>query len=234
MTTVTRAIRVLVCGRTTEPLRPGRPGSALPGIEVVAAVGSGVEGVRLTHALCPDVVLVGPHLTGMAGAELVRRVTRPPAPAGVRALMLTAATDDEVLAALNSGASGIVESDAGPDVVAAAIRTVARGEAYLAPSAARLVLDTLFPLEPPRRDAALEELIADLTPREREVVSLAALGLDNKAISQRLTVSHLTVKTHISRAMVKLDVRSRAQLVATAHRGRITTPAPPAPPQWRG
>ncbi|MEV5847577.1 response regulator transcription factor [Streptomyces sp. NPDC051985] len=193
-----------------------------PDIQVVAAVASGVEGVRLAHDLHPDVVLIHARSEGMDGIEIARQIVGSGELSHVYTMMLAdSAADESVLGALNSGVRGFLERDAQTETLVEAVRAVARGEAHLSPAATRCVLDKLFPVMPSGSGDDIARLWSELTPREREVVSLAALGLDNKAISSRLIVSHFTVKTHITRAMAKLDVRSRAQLVAEVHRSGL-------------
>lgn len=193
-----------------------------PDIQVVAAVASGVESVRLAHDLHPDVVLIRARSEGMDGIEIARQIVGSGELFHVHTMMLAdSAADESVLGALNSGVRGFLERDAQTETLVEAVRAVARGEAHLSPAATRCVLDKLFPVIPSGSGDGIARLWSELTPREREVVSLAALGLDNKAISSRLIVSHFTVKTHITRAMAKLDVRSRAQLVAEVHRSGL-------------
>ncbi|MFE7031317.1 LuxR C-terminal-related transcriptional regulator [Streptomyces sp. NPDC057621] len=191
-------------------------------IELIAAVEGGIDGVRLARNLRPDVVLLHVHSSGIDGIEASRQITHAPWAGGIRTVMLAdVITETWVLGALNSGVSGFLEVGNETEVLVEAIRTVARGGAHLSPAATRCVLDRIFPLPQISGSDETEERFNDLTPREREMVSLAALGLDNKQISDRLIVSHLTVKTHINRAMIKLNVRSRAQLVAEAHRNGL-------------
>ncbi|MFG2941422.1 LuxR C-terminal-related transcriptional regulator [Streptomyces sp. NPDC048282] len=193
-----------------------------PDIQVVAAVASGVESVRLAHDLHPDVVLIHARSEGTDGIEIARQIVGSGELSHVHTMMLAdSAADESVLGALNSGVRGFLERDAQTETLVEAVRAVARGEAHLSPAATRCVLDKLFPVIPSGSGDDIARLWSELTPREREVVSLAALGLDNKAISSRLIVSHFTVKTHITRAMAKLDVRSRAQLVAEVHRSGL-------------
>ncbi|MFJ4620778.1 LuxR C-terminal-related transcriptional regulator [Streptomyces sp. NPDC088812] len=195
------------------------------GIELIASVESGIEGVRLARDLRPDVVLVHAHAAGIDGIEVSRQITHAPWAAAVRVVMLADhITETWVLGALNSGASGFLETENRADHLVDTIKAVARGDALLSPAATRYVLDKVFPLAHVSAHDAVVGRLGDLTPREREVVALAALGLDNREISDRLIVSHLTVKTHINRAMLKLNARSRAQLVAKAHRvGLVST-----------
>ncbi|MGW6013103.1 LuxR C-terminal-related transcriptional regulator [Streptomyces sp. NPDC055210] len=210
---------LLVYGQDSVHSRIGQLVADASDIELIAAVESGMDGVRLARNLRPDVVLVHVHSAGIDGIEASRQITHAPWATGIRVVMLAdVITETWVLGALNSGVSGFLEVESGTEALIEAIKAVARGDAHLSPAATRCVLDRVFPLLHISGSDEAEERFGDLTPREREMVSLAALGLDNKQISDRLIVSHLTVKTHINRAMIKLDVRSRAQLVAEAHR----------------
>ncbi|MEU9448634.1 response regulator transcription factor [Streptomyces sp. NPDC048277] len=216
-------LRVLLAGGPTSVhSRIGQLIESAPDIQIVAAVESGVEGVRLAHDLHPDVVLIYAHSEGMDGIEVARQIVGSGELPDAHAVMLADSAEDEsVLGALNSGVRGFLEKEAQPEALVEAIRAVARGEAHLSPAATRCVLDKMFPFALAGPGDDIERSWSELTPREREVVSLAALGLDNKEISGRLIVSHFTVKTHINRAMAKLNVRSRAQLVAEVHRSGI-------------
>ncbi|MEU1164081.1 response regulator transcription factor [Streptomyces sp. NPDC005921] len=216
-------LRVLLAGGPTSVhSRIGELFESAPDMQIVAAAESGVESVRLVHDLHPDVVLIYALSEGMDGVEIARQIVGSGELSDVHTLMLAdSAADDSVLGALNSGVRGFLEKDAQSETLVEATRAVARGEAHLSPAATRCVLDKLFPFMLSGSADDIAQLWSELTPREREVVSLAALGLDNKAISSRLVVSHFTVKTHISRAMAKLNVRSRAQLVAEVHRSGL-------------
>ncbi|MFG2957952.1 LuxR C-terminal-related transcriptional regulator [Streptomyces sp. NPDC048291] len=216
-------MRVLLAGGPTSVhSRIGQLIESAPDIQIVAAVESGVEGVRLAHDLRPDVVLIYAHSEGTDGIEIARKIVGSGELPDAQAVMLAeSAADDSVLGALKSGVRGFLEREAKPEALVEAIRAVARGEAHLSPAATRCVLDKMFPFALSGPGDDIDQLWSELTPREREVVSLAALGLDNKEISSRLIVSHFTVKTHINRAMAKLNVRSRAQLVAEVHRSGL-------------
>ncbi|MFE4454818.1 LuxR C-terminal-related transcriptional regulator [Streptomyces sp. NPDC056796] len=193
-----------------------------PDLEIVAAAASGLEAVRLTRELGPDVVLMNVRVAGINGMEASRMITRTPGLAGVRVVMLAEhITEEWVLGSLNSGASGFFETGSSTEDLAEVIRTVARGGAHLSSAATRCVLDTVFPLIGIGGLEESRDRFGQLTSREREVVALAALGLENKEISARLVVSPLTVKTHVTRAMAKLDVRSRSQMVALVHRNGL-------------
>jgi DNA-binding NarL/FixJ family response regulator len=187
-------------------------------LEVVGEAGDGDQAVALARALRPDVVLMDIRMPGTDGLTASRTITSDPDLPGVRVIVLTTFEADEyVLDALRSGASGFLGKSVEPEELLEAIRVVARGEALLSPRATRSLI-ARFLAQPhdgagDLRPGSLEVL----TDREREVVALVALGLSNTDIAARLYLSPLTVKTHVNRAMAKLDVRDRAQLVVIAY-----------------
>ncbi len=190
---------------------------------VVGEAGDGVEAVREVARLQPDVVLMDIRMPNMDGVEATRRITAAAGPDGPRVLILTTFNLDEyVLNAIRAGASGFLLKDVPPEELAAAIRIVASGDALLAPSVTRRLLDRFAELPSPngapaRRPAGM----ADLTERELEVFTLIGRGLSNQEIAERLFLGETTVKTHVSRVFAKLDLRDRVQAVVLAYEAGI-------------
>ncbi|RST01890.1 DNA-binding response regulator [Streptomyces sp. WAC07149] len=191
-------------------------------IEVVAEAANGDEGLRLARAHVPDIVLVDIQMPVMDGIETTRRIAADPALAGVHVVVLTNyGLDEHVYAALRAGAAGFLVKDIVPEDFLHAVRVAARGEALLAPSITRKLINRYVsqPL-PGTTGPALEEL----TGREREAVVLVAQGLANDEIAHRMVISPLTAKTHVNRAMTKLRARDRAQLVVLAYESGLVIP----------
>jgi DNA-binding NarL/FixJ family response regulator len=208
--------------------------SAADDIEVVAEAANGGAAVALAREHRPDVVLMDLRMPDVDGLTATGLITSDPALAAVRVVVLTTFDDDEsVFAALRAGASGFLVKDVEPPDLLQAVRVVARGDALLSPSVTRAVI-AQFTSQRPGRPAGpapgpsrpAPPGLAALTEREREVVCLVAAGLSNDEIATKLTVSPLTVKTHVSRAMTKLYARDRAQLVVLAfENGLVARPA---------
>ncbi|WP_042394404.1 response regulator [Streptacidiphilus carbonis] len=200
-----------------------------PGLAVVGEAGTGLGAVRLAREARPDVVLMDIRMPGMDGLAATRRMAADESLAAVRVLILTTFEVDEyVFEALRSGASGYLGKGARPEVLIEAIRTVARGDALLSPSATRGLITrflTLRDSEPVRPSPVL----AALTDRERQVAALVADGMSNAEIACQLTVSPLTVKTHVNHAMTKLGARDRAQLVVLAYQTGLAGAPRPRP-----
>jgi DNA-binding NarL/FixJ family response regulator len=191
-------------------------------IEIVAEATDGRGAVEQTRSLQPDVVLMDIRMPGTDGLAATREIAGDPALADVRIVILTTfELDDYVFEALRAGASGFLVKDTEPVDLIAAVRLVDGGDALLSPSITRRVIEefAVRAKEPPP-SPQLEEL----TQREREVMALVGTGLSNDEIAGRLVVSPATAKTHVSRAMVKLGARDRAQLVVFAYEYGLVRP----------
>jgi DNA-binding NarL/FixJ family response regulator len=193
-------------------------------IEVVGEAGDGAEVLAVARSTKPDLVLMDVRMPVFDGIEATRRLTADPALTAVRVLVLTTFDlDDYVFAALRAGASGFLLKDAEPTELLQAVRTVAQGGKLLAPAATRhLIREFLNGTGTPttQPDAALDRL----TGREREIMRLVALGKDNDEIAGQLVISPATVRTHVSRTMLKLDARDRVQLVVFAYQWGLVAP----------
>ncbi|MEU1127977.1 response regulator transcription factor [Streptomyces sp. NPDC005899] len=195
---------------------------AQPDIEVAGEAADGGEAVRLVRRLRPDTVLMDIRMPGLDGLAATRTITDDPALREVRVVMLTTFELDEyVFEAIRSGASGFLVKDTDPEELLRAVRAVVAGDALLSPGVTRrLIAEFAARSKKPAAATVLDEL----THREREVMALVGLGLSNEEIARRLIVSPLTAKTHVSRAMVKLGVRDRAQLVVLAYESGLVRP----------
>jgi DNA-binding NarL/FixJ family response regulator len=185
-------------------------------IVVVGEASTGDEAVRTARATHPDVVLMDIRMPGLDGIAATRQIIEDPALRDCRVLILTTfETDEYVFAALAAGASGFLTKEIEPDGLRHAVRVVAAGDALLSPSVTRRVVGQ-FAHRPVPATGAGGDRLAVLTAREREVVRLVATGLSNEDIARQLVISPLTAKTHITRAITKLSVRDRVQLVILA------------------
>jgi DNA-binding NarL/FixJ family response regulator len=191
-------------------------------ISVVGEAADGAEAVRLAARERPDVVLMDIRMPGLDGLEATRRIAADPALASVRIVILTTFDLDEyVFEALRVGASGFLVKDTEPVELLRGIRAVASGDALLSPGVTRrLIAEFASQARAPRPPTEL----SGLTDREREVMALVGAGLSNDEIAERLVVSPATAKTHVSRAMVKLGARDRAQLVVFAYEAGLVRP----------
>ena len=194
-----------------------------PGLTVVGEAGTGVEAVEVIRRERPDVVLMDIRMPVMDGVEATRRVTADPELSATRVIVLTTFEhDDYIRDALRAGASGFLLKDTRPETLLDAIKVVARGDALLSPQVARwLIADYATRPEPAVRVPAE---MGTLTPREREVLGLVARGRSNDEIASELVVSPLTAKTHVSRILLKLRARDRAQLVMLAYESGMIVP----------
>ncbi|MGW9351625.1 response regulator [Nocardiopsis flavescens] len=216
-------VRVVVC-EDDESVRAGYAAvlDAQPDMVVVGQAGDGVRALRLIGDLRPDVAVVDIHMPRLNGIEVTASLMEPPDPHPVRVLIVTTFNLDEyVYDALRAGASGFLLKDAPIHELIAGVRTVARGEALLAPAVTRRLIGEyalrIRPADPAPAAAAPEPL----TGREREVLLLMAEGLSNGEIAERMTVAHETVKTHVSRILAKLGLRDRVQAVVFAYRSGL-------------
>jgi DNA-binding NarL/FixJ family response regulator len=201
---------------------------ASPDIDVVGEAENGEQAIARTAELAPDVVLMDIRMPVMDGLEATRHILENAGPdATTRVLVLTTFDADEyVYEALRVGASGFLLKDTDPVQLADAIRVIARGDALLAPSVTRRLIDE-FASRPEVRRAHPAELGA-LTEREHEILALVAQGLSNDEIAKHLFISPATAKTHVSRVMMKLSARDRAQLVVIAYESGLVVAGPGA------
>ncbi|MFC7217672.1 response regulator [Streptomyces polyrhachis] len=195
---------------------------AQPDIGVAGEAADGEAAVRAVRELRPDVVLMDIRMPVLDGLAATRAITGDPGLAGVRVVMLTTFELDEyVFEALRAGASGFLVKDTEPEELLRAVRAVVDGDALLSPGVTRrLIAEFAARSKEPEETAGLRQL----TEREREVMALVGMGLSNEEIARRLVVSPLTAKTHVSRTMVKLGARDRAQLVVMAYESGLVRP----------
>jgi DNA-binding NarL/FixJ family response regulator len=191
-------------------------------IEVVGEAGDGDEAVRLTGEFRPDIVLMDIRMPGVDGLTAARTIAREQALSNVRIVILTTFDLDEyVFEALRAGASGFLVKNTEPAELIHAVRSVAAGDALLSPGVTRRLIATFATRSKQPVDSAE---LKRLTDREKEVMALVAEGLSNDEIARTLVVSPATAKTHVSRAMVKLGARDRAQLVVLAYESGLVRP----------
>lgn len=195
---------------------------AEPGMTVVGEAGDGDGAVALARRERPDVVLMDIRMPGTDGLEATRRISADPDLAAVHVVVLTTfEEDDTVFESIRGGAAGFLVKDTEPAELLRAVRTVAAGESLLSPRATRSLVEAFATHAKP---SSLAPELDVLTVREREVMRLVAAGLSNTEIAEQLFVSPTTAKTHVSRAMIKLGARDRAQLVVFAYETGLVTP----------
>ena len=193
------------------------------GMEVVAEAADGQEAVDLARRLRPDVVLMDIRMPGMDGLEATRQLAGPDVADPVRVLVLTTFDlDDYVYAALQAGASGFLLKDVSRDELLHAVRVVAAGDALLAPSVTRRLIEEFARQRPPERPSPAQ--LEPLTARERDVLGLVAQGLSNAEIAEALFVGEATVKSHVAHLLMKLGLRDRIQAVIFAYEVGLVTP----------
>jgi DNA-binding NarL/FixJ family response regulator len=184
---------------------------------IVGEAGNGEAAIEIARKLQPDVVLMDIRMPGMDGIQATRALAGPGVEDPIKVLMLTTfGLDEYVVESLRAGASGFLLKDAPPEDLVEAIRIVAAGEALLAPSVTRRLLDRVASKLPPAHEDSIPAL-SELTERELEVLKLVARGLSNAEIAEKLVLSETTVKTHVSRVLAKLDIRDRVQAVILAY-----------------
>ena len=195
------------------------------GLTVVGEAGDGAEAVELARRCRPDVVLMDIRMPGTDGIEATRRITA--GEPGVRVLVLTTFDIDEyAFGALRAGASGFLLKDVRPGELVAAVRTVASGDAVVAPRVTRRLLEEYAQVLPVSgaQQASRYPQLAALTEREREVLTVVAQGLSNTEIAASLHVSETTVKSHVGRILAKLGLRDRVQIVVLAYESGLVRP----------
>jgi DNA-binding NarL/FixJ family response regulator len=196
---------------------------AQPDLDVVGEAENGREAVERARLHKPDVVLMDVRMPGMDGIEATRHLLAGSRTAETRILMLTTFDLDEyVYEAMKAGASGFLLKNSSPQQLAEAIRTIAAGDALLAPSVTRRLIEEF--VRRPRSGAGGPTDLAELTAREREVLALIARGLSNSEIAEQLVLSQATVRTHVNRILFKLDLRDRTQATVLAYETGLVRP----------
>jgi DNA-binding NarL/FixJ family response regulator len=217
-------IRVLIADR--QPVVRGGLRALFEGEEDITVAGEAADGygaVAMAQEIRPDVAILGADLRGLDVVEVTRRIVDRRRRTGARVMILAERDTDACLfTGLRAGASGFLVKNSEPADLVEAVRVIATGEALLSPSAARRLIAELASRPQPQLPRA--EQLAQLTAREREVVSLLATGMSDHELAARLTISPATAKTHVTRALCKLDVRNRAQLVAVAYQVGLSQP----------
>jgi DNA-binding NarL/FixJ family response regulator len=201
--------------------------AADPELEIIGQAATGRQAIEQARRLAPDVVLMDvrmPDLDGIAATRALARATP-----GVRVLILTTfEQDDYIFGALRAGASGFLLKRARPEELLGAVHTIAAGEALLSPSVTRRVIDRMA--QQPTPELADQAKLDALTPREREVLERIARGLSNREIAAALSVEESTVRTHVKRILMKLELRDRVQAVIFAYESGVNHPAVGAKP----
>jgi DNA-binding NarL/FixJ family response regulator len=187
-----------------------------PGLEVVGEAADGQEAVARTRELAPDVVLMDVRMPRVDGVEATRRITSDAGCAAKVIMLTTFDMDDYVYDALDAGASGFLIKDIQPELLVSGIQAVHAGESLLAPAITRRMIESFLERRPATAPAG-DARLATLTERERETLGLIARGLTNTEIAEAFVVSETTVKTHVSRVLMKLDVRDRVHAVIYAY-----------------
>ncbi|WP_188078946.1 response regulator [Actinotalea subterranea] len=196
-------------------------------ITVVGEAADGLDALARCRALQPDVVLMDVRMPNLNGIEATKQLTQPTGGGAVpKVIMLTTFDiDDYIYDALRAGASGFLLKDSGPEEIAGAVRTVAAGDALLAPSVTRRLIETFVDNAPSRLGSTT--VFNDLTEREREVFMLVARGYSNSEIGRELFIAEQTAKTHVSRVMGKLQLRDRVHAVVLGYETGLVRPGTP-------
>jgi DNA-binding NarL/FixJ family response regulator len=204
--------------------------TADPEIEIVGQASTGREAVDLARRLVPDVVLMDVRMPDLDGIAATRELSR--SASATKILILTTfEQDDYIFGALRAGASGFLLKRARPEELIAAVHTIDAGDSLLSPSVTRRVIDRMA--QQPTPELADQGRLDELTPREREVLEHIARGLSNREIAAALAVGESTIRTHVKRILMKLDLRDRVQAVIFAYETGVNRPAvgaePPSP-----
>jgi len=204
---------------------------ARPGVEVVGEAEDGAQAVDLARRRSPDVVLMDIRMPGVDGIEATRRIVAA-SDGAIRVLMLTTFGNDAyVFESLRAGASGFLLKDAAPEDLLAAIDTVARGDALLAPAVTRAVVEAFVSSSTTRPELA--SALGELTTREREVLALIAQGRSNAELAEALVITEATVKSHVGHILVKIGARDRVQAVIFAYESGLVATARRSASAWR-
>ena len=204
--------------------------SGEPEIEIVGQASTGREAVERARRLAPDVVLMDVRMPELDGIGATRELTRA-APRARVLILTTFEQDDYVFGALRAGASGFLLKRTRPEELIAAVHTIAAGDSLLSPSITRRVIDRMA--QQPTPELAAQAKLDELTPREREVLQLIARGLSNREIATELVVEESTIRSHIKRILMKLELRDRVQIVIFAYETGVNRPAAGASPPPR-
>jgi RNA polymerase sigma factor (sigma-70 family) len=204
--------------------------SGEPDIEIVGQASTGREAVDRARRIDPDVVLMDVRMPDLDGLEATRRLTRS-APRARVLILTTFEQDDYIFGALRAGASGFLLKRSRPEELIAAVHTIASGDSLLSPSVTRRVIDRMA--QQPAPELAEQAKLEELTPREREVLELVARGLSNREIAAELVVEESTIRSHIRRILMKLELRDRVQIVIFAYETGVNRPAAAANPAHR-
>ena len=193
-----------------------------PSIEIVSEAATGREAVERSRRLEPQVVLMDVRMPDLDGIAATRELTRT-VPATKVLILTTFEQDDYVFGALRAGASGFLLKRTRPEALIAAVHTIAAGDSLLSPSVTRRVIERVA--QQPTPDLSEEARLDELTPREREILGLVARGLSNREIATALVVEESTIRTHVKRILMKLQLRDRIQIVIFAYETGMNQPA---------